>query len=191
MDSFAFRCKHLEQLKVFEVDHPSTQAFKKCRLADIGLEIPKQLHFVPVDFKTENFGQALRSVLYNSQELSFFSLIGVTPYLTRDEIFNIFVTVKEISPSGSGIVFDYCDDDALIPEKAAKRVYTGIKQLQQTSSQMITTFNPDTLTTDLQHLGLHVEEHLSPSDIQSRYFSKRTDGYYAYEHAHFLYAVVD
>ncbi|PKM41728.1 MAG: hypothetical protein CVV03_11775 [Firmicutes bacterium HGW-Firmicutes-8] len=46
MDTFAFRCKELmEQLQVFEVDHPATQVFKRNRLADLGWDMPVQLHF--------------------------------------------------------------------------------------------------------------------------------------------------
>lgn len=50
MDSFAFQRNELvERLQVFEVDHPSTQTFKLRRLAELGLELPEQLHFIPVD----------------------------------------------------------------------------------------------------------------------------------------------
>lgn len=54
LDTFAFRKPEmLEQLQVFEVDHPATQAFKRHRIAELGWEQPAQLHFVPVDFEQD------------------------------------------------------------------------------------------------------------------------------------------
>lgn len=52
-------------------------------------------------------------------------------------------------------------------------------------------FDPATLAADLAKLGLRLQENLSPSDIQARYFEGRKDRYYACEHAHFAYSVVE
>ncbi len=54
-----------------------------------------------------------------------------------------------------------------------------------------TGFTPSTLNTDLSEIGFRLIEHLSPDDIQTRYFAGRTDGYYACEHAHLAWAVVE
>ncbi len=68
MDTFAFRHPELlEQLQVFEVDHPATQAFKRQRIAELGWEKPSNLHFVTVDFTQENLATALKRSSYDSK----------------------------------------------------------------------------------------------------------------------------
>ena len=77
LDTFAFRQPEmLKRLQVFEIDQPATQAFKRKRLAELGWEIPAQLHFVPVDFSKEGLAAALQRSAYDPQKASFFALAG-------------------------------------------------------------------------------------------------------------------
>ncbi len=192
MDTFAFRRKELMgQLQVFEVDHPATQAFKRNRLTELAWEPPVRLHFVPVDFTQENLAAVLARASYETQALSFFSWLGVTMYLTRDAVFATLRTIADSSPTGSTVIFDYFDTDAFIPGKAAPRVQGMMRSAEKLGEPMLTGFDPSTLATDLHRIGLHLQEQLSPSDIQERYFKGRIDGYRAYEHAHFACAVVE
>lgn len=99
LDTFAFRRPEmLDKLHVFEVDHPSTQGFKRRRLAELGWKHPAQLHFVPVDFAKENLASVLARSSYDLHSLSFFSWLGVTYYLTRDVVLD---TLRSISHYGS------------------------------------------------------------------------------------------
>lgn len=185
LDTFVFRRPELlEQLQVYEVDHPATQAFKRRRLAELGWEIPAQLHFVPVDFTKESLAAALTRSSYDPQDLTFFSWLGVTYYLPREAVFATLHAIADIAPNGSKVIFDYYDTEAYIPEKASPRVQIGLKVVQQMGEPMKAGFDPLTLAADLAPLGLRVQEDLSPWDIQFRYFMGRTDHYHALEHAH-------
>lgn len=185
-DTFAFRHPEiLERLQVFEVDHPATQAFKRRRLAELGWKKPAQLHFIPVDFEQESLTEGLTRSSYDSQALSFFSWLGVTYYLTRDTVFSTLRTIAGLSPAGSGVVFDYLDTDAFVPERTAKRVQVMLEAFRKQSMPLITGFDPSTLAVDLARLGLCLRENLTPADIHERYFQGRTDGYYACEHHHY------
>jgi len=192
-DTFAFRRPELlEKLQVFEVDHPVTQAFKLQRIAEAGWKLPAHLHFVPVDFEKESLAEALMRSSYDPQVPSFFSWLGVTYYLTRGAIFATLRAIADIAPAGSAVIFDYLDTDAFVPEKAAKRVKIMIRDARQIAGEpMITGFAPSVLATDLARLGLRLQEELSPSEIQELYFKGRKDGYYACEHLHFAWAVVE
>jgi len=191
-DTFAFRrSEMLEQLHVFEVDHPATQAYKRQRLKELGWEHPAQLHFVPVDFTHENLVDALNHSSYNPQAPTFFSWLGVTYYLPRDTVFAILRIIANNAPTGSMVLFDYLDSDAFVPEKAAPRVQAMLRAAQQVGEPMQAGFDPSTIAADLAPLGLRLYEGLSPSDIQRCYFQGRTDGYSATEHAHFICAVVE
>lgn len=192
MDTFAFRRPDLmEQIKVFEVDHPATQALKRQRIAELGWEIPKQLHFIPVDFTQERLDEALKHSSYDPQVPGFFSWMGVTFYLTHSEVFDTLRTVADISPKGSTVIFDYLDIDAFDHAKVAPRVQMMIWSAGSVGEKMKTGFDPSTLFEDLAALGLRLKENLSPVDIEERYFRGRTDNYHALEHAHFACTVVE
>src|ERR1035437_1262182 len=193
MDTFAFRQpKMMEYLKVFEVDHPATQEFKLRRLAELGWKHPAKLHFIPIDFTKESLVTALTSSSsYDPKVKTFFNWLGVTYFLTRDEVFTTFSSITEIAPAGSIIVFDYIDTDAFIPEKSSPQMQKSLEYLRMIGEPMITGFNPLTFAEELASLGFSLQENLSPADIEELYFQGRTDGYHAYEYGYFACAVLE
>jgi O-methyltransferase involved in polyketide biosynthesis len=100
-------------------------------------------------------------------------------------------SIAGIAPAGSAIVFDYLDTDAFVPERAAVRVKRMQEAVRRSGEPMQTGFDPSTLAADLARIGLRLQENLSPAEIQDRYFQGRTDGYRAFEHVHFAWAVVE
>lgn len=191
MDTFAFRRPEmLEQVRVFEVDHPATQSFKLRRIAELGWLQPQGLHFVPVDFNRESLAEALARSPYDPQARSFFNWLGVTYYLPYEAVLATLRTVAETAPAGSIVVFDYFDTDAQNPGKETGRVRRMLESSQQSEEPLQTCLDPAKLAADLKGMGFSLQEDLSPNDIQERYFQSRTDGYRATEHAHFVAAVV-
>ena len=77
LDTFAYRNPH-RRLKVFEVDHPSTQAWKRSRLQEQSIDIPRSLTFAPVDFETQTLASGLRAAGFRADRPAFFSWLGVT-----------------------------------------------------------------------------------------------------------------
>lgn len=192
MDIFAFRRPDLmEQLEVFEVDHPATQEFKLSRLAELGWELPGNLYFIPIDFTKENLATVLtRSPSYDPSVKSFFSWLGVTMYLTQDEVFATLRSIADVSPTGSIVIFDYLDLDAFNPEKATK-IQRRLKFLRDISEPMITGFEPTILADYLASLGFHLKENLNSDDIEKLYFQGYTNEYHAAKHGHFAYAIIE
>ncbi len=192
LDTFAFRqLKIAEQLEVFEVDHPVTQALKRRYLAEAAWEIPARLHFVPVDLARERLAPALLRSRYDPQVLTFFSWLGVSMYLTREEVFASAGAIAQIAPTGSMVVFDYLDTDAFLPGRATRRIQDAIAYTQQCGEPMKSGLDPARLAADLVPLRLRLRENFSPADIETRYFEARADGYHAYDHAHIARAVVE
>ncbi len=191
MDIFAFRRPELvKRLQVYEIDHPTTQAMKRERIAKVGWQIPPQLHFVPVDLIKENLADALKHSSYDSNKPSFFSWLGVTYYLTREVVFTTLQAVAEIASSGSSIIFDYMDEDAFTPGKVAKRVERMQQIVRNIGEPMKAGFKPSELAAELTPLNLRVKEDLGPAELEKRYFDRRTDGMHAFEHVHYTWAVV-
>jgi methyltransferase (TIGR00027 family) len=191
LDTFALRRPDLSaRLHVFEVDHPGTQAHKRGRLREVGREQPGQPHFIPVDFSRENLAQALGCSAYDQQASSFFSWLGVTYYLTREAALATLRSINAVAPPGSTVIFDYLDAEAFVPEKAARRVQIMMQLVERVGEPMLTGFDPGSMAADLASLGLRLQEDLSPSDIEARFFAGRPDGYHACEHAHLVRATV-
>jgi methyltransferase (TIGR00027 family) len=191
MDTFAWRRPDLlEHLQVFEVDHPATQAQKRQRLRQAGLEPPAHLNFLPVDFSREDLAAALRRSSYDPQAPTFFSWLGVTYYLPREAVSTTWGAITEVAPAGSGLIFDYLDTAAFVPGQAARQVEVMMELVRRVGEPMITGFAPEALAADLAGQGLRLQEDLSPADIQDRFFQGRADGYRASEQAHFAWAVV-
>lgn len=187
MDTFAFRKPEvLKQLQVFEIDHPVTQAMKRQRIETAGWLIPEQLHWIPLDFTKDDLQGALRNCpAYNSQKQAFFSWLGVSYYLTSAVVLNTLQSIAANTVPGSCIVFDYFDQDALIPQKAAPTAQLTQTIVRQSGEPIKSGFAPQSLAAELQPLGLHLEENLSPQEIDQQYFQNRRDLYHAAAHIHF------
>ena len=106
-DTFAFRNPYPDGvLHVFEVDYPSTQTWERARLEEVGITVPGNLTFAPIDFETQTLEEGLRSAGYDSGKCTFFSWLGVTEYLTAEVV---MATLRFIASAtvGSGVVFDF------------------------------------------------------------------------------------
>src|SRR5262249_47322850 len=112
LDTFAYRRGYSgTELKVFEVDHPDTQAWKRRRLAAAAIPVPSSVSFVPFDFERQGLDIELKNAGLRLGESVFFSLLGVTPYLANNVVMAIFASIHSLCPK-SRVVFDYlapCD----------------------------------------------------------------------------------
>jgi methyltransferase (TIGR00027 family) len=190
-DTFPFRNPDLlKKLHVFEVDHPATQEDKIKRIKDLGWEMPPSFTFVPVDFTKDHFKQSLLEAGYNPKEPAFFSWLGVTYYLTREEIIQIFKDIASIALRGSSIVFDYPDPGIFDSTKRTTRVQHMVNMAKTAGEPMKTAYEYRELEADLEKAGLLIYEHISPSEIEERYFSGRDDYYHAFENIHYVLGVV-
>jgi len=104
-DTFAYR-NPFPELRVFEVDHPATQAIKRQRLAGGDIDIPSSLTFVSIDFPVTALADALHASGFDSSAPAFFSWLGVVPYLERPAIDATFRFIAAL-PQGSAVAFDY------------------------------------------------------------------------------------
>jgi methyltransferase (TIGR00027 family) len=106
LDSTAYRSFEVtRRLAVFEVDHPATQDWKRKRLAEAGVAIPDNLVFTPFDFERQTLAQALAAGGVRPDEMTFFSWLGVQPYLTDQAVRSTLQTIATF-PSGSELVLD-------------------------------------------------------------------------------------
>ena len=106
LDSFAYRRADLRQtLHVYEVDHPATQQWKRQRLADLGIALPNNLTFIPIDFEVQTLAAGMAASPFNPHEPAFFSWLGVTQYLTTEAVLSTLHYIASSTAPSSEIVF--------------------------------------------------------------------------------------
>jgi len=176
LDTFAFRNPYpASLLRVFEVDHPATQAWKRARLSAAGIALPDGLTFVPVDFETQSVAAALDAAGLRSERPAFFSWLGVTMYLTHDAALATLRYVASSLPQGSAIVFDYVvplSSVGLVPRLAARAL---LLRLAATGEPWKTFFDPAVLEAQLRALGFAHTEDSGPDELHARFFRDRED----------------
>lgn len=107
LDGRVFRIPELEGVKVFEVDHPSTQRDKKARLSKAHIEPIADVAFVPVDFERDKLDESLVDAGLSAGDRSFWIWEGVTAYLTRDAMTSTLRAITRVSPPGSRVALTY------------------------------------------------------------------------------------
>lgn len=176
LDSFAYRRPDLAgTLQVFEVDHPSTQQWKRARLADLCIPQPSNLTFVPVDFERQTLREGLGTAGYRSQEPAFLSWLGVTQYLTEAATTRTLEEIAALAP-GCEIVFEYTVPEELL-EGMERQYLASLKQVSaQRGEPWQGFFEPSRLAALLNDLGFTEVTDLDSELLNARYFAHRHDG---------------
>ncbi|MBS4202358.1 class I SAM-dependent methyltransferase [Bacillus sp. FJAT-49732] len=189
LDTFCFRHPELDSiLEIYEIDYPATQDFKKNRLEETNFKIPGNLHFIPMDFTKKYSIQQLIDQGFENQK-TFFSLLGVSYYLTKKELSSLIDHVFATVPSGSSIVFDYADENLFDEKGISNRVENMVKMVAAGGEPMKSSFSYSEIESMLENSGLLIYEHLSPEEINELYFKNRNDYLTAFETIHYVYAV--
>jgi methyltransferase (TIGR00027 family) len=177
LDTFPYRDPSPDRpLRVWEVDHPATQAWKRERLALSGIAVPANLTFVPIDFEREALPEALASAGFDRGAGAVFSWLGVVPYLTRLATMTTLAYVASATVAGGGIVFDF----GIPPDQlttAQRTVFEALAaRVRAAGEPWQTFFEPAELSGELLAIGFAVAQDIAPPDINARYFAGRADG---------------
>jgi methyltransferase (TIGR00027 family) len=185
LDTFAYRNPYAQQgLRVFEVDHPATQAWKQQRLRAGGIAVPASLTFVPVDFERQTLPEALRGAGFDAGQAAFFSWLGVTMYLARETVLSTLRFIASCgsnsrSASGSaggGVAFDYMVPRESLPWMRRFVFDAMARRVRRAGEPFRTFFDPGELTSELARIGFRAIENIGRAEINARYFNGRTDG---------------
>ena len=188
IDTFAFReMEFLSKHRVFEVDHPLTQADKLERIARAGWTVPDNLVFVPVDFTKDSLTEQLITAGFNPSVKSFFSWLGVTYYLSAEAIDKMLSALFSLCAEGSTLVFDYPDENFF--DAAERRVQNTIMMAKAGGEPMQSAFSYSELEKLLKKHGFLIYELLVPENIQRDVIDKTGADMKAFEHVNYCLAV--
>jgi methyltransferase (TIGR00027 family) len=168
LDTFAMRNPHAELgLRVFEVDHPETQAWKLSRLAAAGLAIPTTLTFAPVDFEGDGLAAGLRDASFAPDQPAVFVWLGVAPYLGRPAIAATLGYIARIADAE--VVFDYSEPlENYPPERRAEMTALGARAAA-IGEPWLSHFDPGEMAELLRDQGFDILEDLTAGAITARY----------------------
>jgi methyltransferase (TIGR00027 family) len=167
-DTFALRNPHrARQIRIYEVDHPATQAWKRQRLAEAQIAIPLWLIFVPVDFEQDNVGEKLVAAGFQQNSPAFFTWLGVVPYLTEDAIGRTLDYMSSIQ--NSEVVFDYVEPPEAFSEELKQLETERAKQLEKIGERSVSRFEPAGITAILRSHGFCAIEDIDFQEIASRF----------------------
>src|SRR5215469_3828101 len=176
LDSFAWRRPDLLRcLRVFEVDHPASQAWKLERARDLALPLSDAQVFVPVDFEVESVQAALRTAGFDWGQPALFSWTGVAPYLTAQAIESTLRTIAGAA-AGSEVVLSYLAEEPILDDVGREfiRIYTPL------AASIGEPLQPGWPAIEIERLisrcGLKVIDHPARADLEHRYFAHRVDG---------------
>lgn len=175
LDTFAYRAaKAFPGLRVFEVDHPATQGWKRQRLADAGIMVPDVLTYAPVNFETETLSDGLIRVGFDEKAPAVFAWLGVVPYLTRDAIMATLRFIASL-PRGTRVVFDYAEP-ASARDGAGRAAHEAMAARVAASGEPFRSlFMADDLKRDVAALGFSRVDDFDAAVLNPRYFAGRSD----------------
>jgi methyltransferase (TIGR00027 family) len=173
LDTFAYR-NPFPNLRVFEVDHPATQEWKRQRLHTENIAIPDSVTYAAVDFNSQTLADGLRAAKFQADKPAFFSWLGVTMYLDNQTALDTLRFIHTMHAE-NGVVFDYTVPRHLL-NTMGKLVFDAItRRVAAAGEPFRGFFVPAELDAALQQIGYrHIEDMDSPA-INARYFANRTD----------------
>ena len=169
LDTYAYRCR-LEGARLFEVDHPATQSWKRQRLAAAAIPVPASVAFVAVNLEREAPWEALARAGLARSAPAFVAWLGVTPYLSREAIAGVLGGVARDLPAGSELAFDFA-----APAADASRAAFAAR-VESAGEPLRSTLEPGEVEGLLCSAGLKVLEIANAAVLTARYLSGRADG---------------
>ncbi|MGA8034411.1 MAG: SAM-dependent methyltransferase [Candidatus Acidiferrales bacterium] len=175
LDTFAYRNPYpTPQLRVFEVDHPATQAWKRKRLEAGQIAIPDSLTFAPVNFETESLASGLTAVGFDRSQVTCFSWLGVTPYLTRPAMFSTLEFIVGCA-KGSVVVFDYARPRNSVGFLSRLAFDAMARRVARAGEPFQLFFDTAELERELRGVGFTSVEDVGAEELNARYLQNRSD----------------
>jgi methyltransferase (TIGR00027 family) len=174
-DSRAYRFD-LHGQKVFEIDHPATQADKLAKMQIVFGKVPEHVVYVPVDFTTQTLEECLLESGYDSKQKTLFVWQGVTMYLTSDAVDATLNFVVNHSGQGSAIVFDYLYQ-AVLEGIWRQSEVENMRRYRFMTGEGLTFGIPEgTIVIFLKERGFRQAKDVNVDDLKAAYFTGKNAG---------------
>jgi methyltransferase (TIGR00027 family) len=175
LDTFSLRNPHAGQgVRVFEVDYPATQGWKRERLKQAGLEVPASLTFAPVDFERQSLADGMKAAGFQADRPAFFQWLGVVPYLTPEAVWLTLDFIAGVPESE--VVFDYAEPFENYPDDRRADVMAVAARAASRGEPWLSLFDPAELSKMLRNKGFGIVEDLGLAEIADRFYGALKQG---------------
>ncbi|HEV2637035.1 MAG TPA: class I SAM-dependent methyltransferase [Actinocrinis sp.] len=177
LDTFAQRRPELAAgLRVFEVDQPDPQEWKRRRLVELGYGVPDWLRFVPVDFEAgQSWWERLPAAGFDGGRPAVVAATGVSMYLTRDAISAMLCRIAALAP-GSTLAMTFMPPLELLDPDLRPGMEAAARGAQASGTPFLSFFSPEQAVDLAREAGFRDVRHVSAATLTERYFADRTDG---------------
>jgi methyltransferase (TIGR00027 family) len=177
LDTFAQRRPETaSRLRVFEVDQPGPQAWKRRRLTELGFGVPAWLRLVPVDFEAgESWWEHLVAAGFDPARPAVVVSTGVAMYLTKAATAATLRQVARLAP-GSIFAMTFLLPNELLDDALRPGFEAAEKGARAAGTPFISFSTPDEMVELARDAGFRDARHVSAAVLNDRYFTDRTDG---------------
>lgn len=177
LDTFAQRRQEVAtKLRVFEIDEPQTQAWKRQRLMELGFGVPDYLNLVPVDFESgESWLDRLKASGFKMDRPALVTSAGVSMYLTRETNMATLRKISSLAP-GSTLVMTFMLPPDLVEPEDRLPYKMVMERTAAAGTPFLSLFQPAEVLEMAKEAGFREVKHVSRADIIGRYFAGRVDG---------------
>lgn len=180
LDSFAFRNTN-PGIEIYELDHPNTHKYKLERIRELGWIVPPNVHYVSIDFETQDMKEKLVQSGFLPHKETVFALLGVTYYLELPALVGTFRNMSLLTGGQSRILLDYPDREIVHKDRARMQVLNDITG--GFGEPMRGGISWKELRSELERHGYHMEKHYDAGTIQKIFIGEQLK---AYENVNFL-----
>jgi methyltransferase (TIGR00027 family) len=177
LDTFAQRRPEIASgMRIFEIDQPLPQTWKRQRLIELGLGIPKWLRLVPVDFEAgDSWWKQLQAAGLDAGQPAVVAAAGVSMYLTKDAIASTFRQVGLLAPGSTLVMTFILPLELADPEERPGRE-AAERGARASGTPFISFFTPQEMLALAREGGFREVQHVSGVTLTERYFAGRADG---------------
>ncbi len=177
LDTFAQRRPEIaSHLRIFEVDKPGPQAWKRQRLTALGLGIPEGLRFVPVDFEAgASWWEKIVAAGFEVKQPAVISSAGVSMYLTKEAVLAMLKQIATLAP-GSSLALTFLLPLELVDVADRPGLQMAEKGARASGTPFLSFFRPAEILALAHEAGFKKARHVPGSQLAQRYFAHRTDG---------------
>ncbi|RSD20787.1 class I SAM-dependent methyltransferase [Amycolatopsis eburnea] len=176
LDTFALRRKEVaSRLRVFEVDQPGPQAWKRLRLNELGLGVPEWLRLVPVDFEAASWWDRLAEAGFAAEEPAVVASTGVSMYLSKAANAATLRRIAGFAP-GSTLAMTFMLPPELLADDERARHRATASKAKAAGTPFVSSFSPEEMLALAREAGFAEAVHVSGAELDERYFAGRSDG---------------
>jgi methyltransferase (TIGR00027 family) len=177
LDTFAQRRPDVAAgLRVFEVDRPGPQTWKRQRLIELGYGVPGWLRLVPVDFEADGlWWERLAAAGFDAGQPAVVASTGVSMYLTREANVATLRQLASLAP-GSTVAMTFQPPLELLDEDERAWRQAAQNGARTSGTPFISFFTPPEMLALARDAGFSQARHVSAAMLNERYFAGRTDG---------------